>query len=89
MVIPSVSSPHFVSVTPSMDVLFPLLSRIEVSTIWSSKKRVHMEGPMVPAAYIAKVVFDHLPMHLSGSARAISGSSQRDLVDIQNNVWVW
>ena len=36
MVIPSVSAPHFVSVTPSMGILFPLLRRIEVSTLWSS-----------------------------------------------------
>ena len=36
MVIPSVSVPHFVSVTPSMGILFPLLRRIEVSTLWSS-----------------------------------------------------
>jgi hypothetical protein len=35
MVIPSVSDPHFVSVTPSMCVLFPLLRRTEVSTLWS------------------------------------------------------
>jgi hypothetical protein len=27
MVIPSVSAPHFVSVTPSMGILFPLLGR--------------------------------------------------------------
>jgi hypothetical protein len=36
MVIPSVSAPHFVSVTPSMGILFPLLRRIKVSTLWSS-----------------------------------------------------
>ena len=35
MVIPSVSAPHVVSVTPSMGILFPLLRRIEVSTLWS------------------------------------------------------
>ena len=34
MVISSVSAPHFV--TPSMGILFPLLRRIEVSTLWSS-----------------------------------------------------
>jgi hypothetical protein len=31
MVIPSVSAPNFVSVTPSMGILFPLLRRIKVS----------------------------------------------------------
>jgi hypothetical protein len=31
MVIPSVSVPHFVSVTPSMGILFPLLRRNEVA----------------------------------------------------------
>jgi hypothetical protein len=36
MVIPLVSAPNFVSVTPSVDILFPLLRRIEVSTLWSS-----------------------------------------------------
>ncbi len=36
MVIPSVSALNFVSVTPSMGILFPLLRRIEVSTLWSS-----------------------------------------------------
>jgi hypothetical protein len=35
MVIPSVSASHFLSVTHSMSILFPLL-RIEVSTLWSS-----------------------------------------------------
>ena len=35
MVIPSVSAPHFVSVSPSMGILFPLLRRIEASTLWS------------------------------------------------------
>ena len=33
MVIPSVSAPHFVSVTPSMGILFPLLRRIKESTL--------------------------------------------------------
>jgi hypothetical protein len=36
MVIPSVSAPHFVSVTPSVGILFLLLRRIEVYTLWSS-----------------------------------------------------
>ena len=35
MVIPSVSALNFVSVTPSMGILFPLLRRIEVLTFWS------------------------------------------------------
>ena len=35
MVIPSVSAPKFVSVTPFMGILFPLLRRIEVFTLWS------------------------------------------------------
>jgi hypothetical protein len=33
MVVPSVSASHFVSVTPSICILFPLLRRIEVSTL--------------------------------------------------------
>jgi hypothetical protein len=36
MVILSVSASHFVSVTPSMGILFPLIRRIEISTLWSS-----------------------------------------------------
>jgi hypothetical protein len=36
MVLPSVSAPNFVSVTPSMGNLFPILRRNEVSTLWSS-----------------------------------------------------
>jgi hypothetical protein len=36
MVLPSVSAPNFVSVTPSMGILFPILRRDEVSTLWSS-----------------------------------------------------
>ena len=36
MVIPSVSALHFISVTPSMGIVFPLLRSIEVSTLWSS-----------------------------------------------------
>jgi hypothetical protein len=36
MVIPSVSAPHFVSVNPSMGILFPVLRRIKVSTLWPS-----------------------------------------------------
>ena len=36
MVLPSVSAPKFVSVTPSMGILSPILGRDEVSTLWSS-----------------------------------------------------
>jgi hypothetical protein len=32
----SVSAPNFDSVTPSMGILFPILKRNEVSTLWSS-----------------------------------------------------
>jgi hypothetical protein len=35
-VLPSVSAPNFVSVTPSTGILFPTLRRNEVSTHWSS-----------------------------------------------------
>jgi hypothetical protein len=33
---PFVTAPNFVSVTPSMGVLFPILRRGTVSTLWSS-----------------------------------------------------
>jgi hypothetical protein len=36
MVHPFILGPNFVSVTPSMDILFPILGRNEVSTSWSS-----------------------------------------------------
>jgi hypothetical protein len=36
MVLLSVSSPNFVSVAPSMGILFPILRRNEVSTLWYS-----------------------------------------------------
>jgi hypothetical protein len=36
MVHPFVIAPNFVSVTPSMGVLFPILRRGTVSTLWSS-----------------------------------------------------
>jgi hypothetical protein len=36
MVLPSVSALNFVSETPSMGILFPILRRNEVSTFWSS-----------------------------------------------------
>ena len=36
MVIPLVSAPNFVSVTPPMRIFFPILNSINVSTLWSS-----------------------------------------------------
>ena len=36
MVVPSVSAPNFVSLTPSMGILFPILRRNKVSTLLSS-----------------------------------------------------
>ena len=36
MVVPSISSLNFVSITPYMGILFPILRRNEVSTFWSS-----------------------------------------------------
>ena len=36
MVHPFILAPNFVSVTPSMGILFPILRRNEVSTRWSS-----------------------------------------------------
>ena len=36
MVLPSVSALNFVSVTPSMGILFSILRRNKVSTLWSS-----------------------------------------------------
>jgi hypothetical protein len=36
MVLPSISALNFVSVIPSMGILFPILKRSEISTLWSS-----------------------------------------------------
>jgi hypothetical protein len=36
MVLPSISAPNFVSVTPSMSILFPILMRDKVSRLWIS-----------------------------------------------------
>jgi hypothetical protein len=36
MVLPSVSAPNFVSVIPSTVILFPILRKDKVSTLWSS-----------------------------------------------------
>jgi hypothetical protein len=36
MVHPLVSAPNFVSVTPSLGILFPILRRDEESTLWTS-----------------------------------------------------
>jgi hypothetical protein len=36
MVFPSVSAPHFVSVSPPMGILFPLLRWTEVAILWTS-----------------------------------------------------
>jgi hypothetical protein len=36
MFLPSISALSFVSVTPSMGILFPILRRSEISTLWSS-----------------------------------------------------
>jgi hypothetical protein len=40
MVSPFILALNFVSVTPSMGILFPILRRNEVPTLWSSKKKV-------------------------------------------------
>ena len=38
MIHPFLSPPNFVSVTPSMGVLFPILRMSKVSTLWSTEK---------------------------------------------------
>jgi hypothetical protein len=39
MVHPFVSAPNFVSVTPPMGVLFPVLRRGKVTTLWTLEER--------------------------------------------------
>jgi hypothetical protein len=54
MVLPSVLAPNFVSVTPSMGILFPILRRNEVSSIgWNT-------GPL-------KKELEKIPKELKGS----------------------
>jgi hypothetical protein len=64
MVLPSVSAPNFVSVTPSMGILFPILRRNEVSTLWSS----FFLSFMSPANYILGILSFCANIHLSVSA---------------------
>ena len=53
MLHPFLSAPNFVSVTPSMDVLFPILRRDKVSTLWSS----FFLSFMFPKLYLISWVF--------------------------------
>jgi hypothetical protein len=44
---PFVLAPNFVSVTPSMGILFPILGRNEVSTRWSVSASFEFTAPGV------------------------------------------
>ena len=52
MVHPFISAPNFVSVTPSMHVLFPILRRGKVTTLWS-----HFEELIQKMWYIYKMEY--------------------------------
>jgi hypothetical protein len=56
MVLSSVSPPNFVSVTPSMGILFPILSRNEVSILWScvSSYNYHFTQPFCCHRHLEK-----------------------------------
>jgi hypothetical protein len=68
MVLPSVSAPNFVSVTPSMGILFPILRRNEVSTLWSS----FFLSFMCSANCILDILSFWANIHLSVSAYHVS-----------------
>jgi hypothetical protein len=67
MVHPFVSAPNFVSVTPSMGVLFPIRRRGKVSTLWSS-----FLSFMCFANYILGILSFGDNIHLSVSAYHVS-----------------
>jgi hypothetical protein len=64
MILPSVSAPDFVSVTPSMGILFPILRRNEVSSL--DVNSVHISDPEsvslepVPMALLARYTYGPL-----------------------------
>jgi hypothetical protein len=64
MIIPSVSAPNFVSVSPSVGILFPLLRRMKVSILWSSFSLSFM----CFANYILGILSFWANIHLSVSA---------------------
>ena len=68
MVHPFDSAPKFVSVTPSMGVLFPILRRNEVSTFWSS----FMLSFMCFATCILGILSFWANIHLSVSTYHVS-----------------
>ena len=70
MVMPSVSAPHFVSVTPSMGILFYLLRSMEVSIFWSS----FFLSFMCFANCILSILSFWANIHLSMSAYHVSSS---------------
>jgi hypothetical protein len=68
MVHPFLSAPNFFSVTPSMGVLFPILRRGEVSTLWSSFFLSFMDF----ANYILDILTFWANNHLSVSSYHVS-----------------
>ena len=64
MVLLSISAPNFVSVTPSMGILFPILRRNEVSSL--DVNSVHISDPEsvslepVPMALLARYTYGPL-----------------------------
>jgi hypothetical protein len=68
MVLPSISAPNFVYVIPSMGILFPILRKNEVSTLWSS----FFLGFMCFANCILSILSFGANIHLSVSAYYVS-----------------
>jgi hypothetical protein len=63
MAFPSVSAPHFVSIFPPLSILFPLLRRIEASTLWSD----FLLRFTWPVSYILGILSFCANIHLSVS----------------------
>jgi hypothetical protein len=72
MVIPSVSALNFVSVTPFMGILFLLLKRIKVSTLWDTLilltmgNKIPMEGrPILLLTFITHILYEYMHIYMN------------------------
>jgi hypothetical protein len=80
MVHPFVSAPNFVSVTPSMAVLFPILRRGKVSTLWSSFSLSFM-------CFVNCILYLGYPKYLGAGGTPGPRSGSGWVVDWGGRVW--
>jgi hypothetical protein len=88
MVLPSVSAPIFVSVTSSMGILYTILRKSEVSTLWSSFFLSFMPRAVSLVAYEAEDglvghKWEERPLVLQRSYAPV-----RDYARARKQVWV-